>query len=169
MIKDARIVEVLVAEEDYKFSLSKNDLTPEQLKEALLDANDSEVTFVWIEKWIVSDSHPECRDPSVHELLDDVKVGEEIIAELGDGVLDKNGGIDRGRLAEIVFTPADRVKALTAILHWRVLERAERLIETYERDENAHAIVLDMPLLIEVDWAKKCEKVVFIECELQKR
>ncbi len=69
MIKDARIVEVLVAEEDYKFSVSKSDITPEQLKEALADVDNPKVTFVWIEKWLVSDSHPECRDSSVHELL----------------------------------------------------------------------------------------------------
>ena len=108
-------------------------------------------------------------DAIVHELLDEGKVREEIIAEFGDGVLDKDGRIDRGRLGEIVFAQADRVKVLTAVLHWRVLEQVERLIEAYEKDEKAHAIVLDMPLLVEVDWAKKCEKVVFIECELPKR
>ena len=69
MIKDARIVEVLVAEEDYKFSVSKSDITPKQLEAALADVDNPEITFVWIEKWLVSDSHPECRDPSVHELL----------------------------------------------------------------------------------------------------
>jgi len=69
MIKDARIVEVLVAEEDYKFSVSKKDLTPEELKTALADGNNPKESYVWIEKWIVSDSHPDCRDPSVHELL----------------------------------------------------------------------------------------------------
>jgi len=69
MIEDARIVEVLVAEEDYKFSVSKSGITPKQLEVALADVDNPEITFVWIEKWLVSASHPECRDPSVHELL----------------------------------------------------------------------------------------------------
>ena len=69
MIKDARIVEVLVAEEDYKFSVSKNDLTPEELKIALTDANNPKESFVWIEKWLVSDSYRDCQGPGLHELV----------------------------------------------------------------------------------------------------
>ncbi len=67
MIKDARIVEVLVAEDDYKFSVSKGDLTPEELEIVLADVGKDR--FVWTEKWIVSDSHPECQSPSVHEIV----------------------------------------------------------------------------------------------------
>ena len=69
MIRDARIVEVLVAEEDYKFSVSENDLTPKQLEQAIADANDLKESFVWIEKWIVSDTHPTCQGPAIHELM----------------------------------------------------------------------------------------------------
>ena len=34
----------------------------------------------------------------------------------------------------------------------------------YSRQENIRAIVLDMPLLLEVAWDKHCDVLIFVEC-----
>ena len=49
-------------------------------------------------------------------------------------------------------------------MHPLVLERTEELIEQYNCDNRIKAIVLDMPLLIEVGWAPRCDKLIFVDC-----
>ena len=108
-------------------------------------------------------------DAIVHNLLAEQDVRAEIVAKFGEAVTDGQGGIDRRRLGEIAFSSAAELKKLTDILHWRVLERAEGLIEGYNGEKGVIGIVLDMPLLVEVGWAERCEKLVFVDCSREKR
>jgi dephospho-CoA kinase len=50
-----------------------------------------------------------------------------------------------------------------------VLGRAEELIKRYNRQNEVKAIVLDMPLLVEVGWARRCDKLIFVDCKRQLR
>ena len=108
-------------------------------------------------------------DEITHELLEKESVKEKITASFGRSVLDSEGKIDHKKLAETVFTDSSKLPTLNGIIHPLVLERAERLIEQYNLDRNASAIVLDIPLLVEVGWAKRCNKLVFVDCERQLR
>ncbi len=72
-------------------------------------------------------------------------------------------------MADIAFSDADRLSALNKIIHPLVLERAEELIKQYNRQNQVKAIVLDMPLLAEVGWAKRCNKLIFVDCKRQLR
>jgi len=58
---------------------------------------------------------------------------------------------------------------LSSVLHPLVLQRAEELIEQYNRQNQVKAIVLDMPLLVEVGWDKRCDRLIFIDCEQKLR
>ena len=49
------------------------------------------------------------------------------------------------------------------------LSRAEQLIKRYNRQNQVKAIVLDMPLLVEVGWDKRCDKLIFVDCRRQLR
>ncbi|MCJ7728699.1 MAG: dephospho-CoA kinase [Sedimentisphaerales bacterium] len=72
---------------------------------------------------------------------------------------------------------ADRLGELTGILHPLVLARVEQLIAKYTQEpwfDSAHhrgvkAIVLDMPLLVEVGWKKRCDRIIFVDCNLAVR
>jgi dephospho-CoA kinase len=55
------------------------------------------------------------------------------------------------------------------VVHPRVLERTERLIAQYNQCAHAQAIVLDMPLLIEVGWADRCDRLIFVRCDRRRR
>lgn len=109
-------------------------------------------------------------------VLDADRVGHEVLrlAEVeraardrwGDAVFDAAGRIDRGRLAAIVFAPppdGPRERAeLEKLTHPRIAERIER-----ERERLAAAgcpaAVLDAPLLLEANWDRLCDRLVYVE------
>jgi dephospho-CoA kinase len=108
-------------------------------------------------------------DKIAHELLDKGDVKSKIVNSFGEAVLDCNGEIDRKKLAELVFADADKLSLLNKIIHPPVLKRAEELIERYNGQDRIKAIVLDMPLLVEVGWDKRCDMLIFVDCNLQLR
>ncbi len=103
-------------------------------------------------------------DRIAHALLDQTDVAEKILDSFGRELLDESGRIDRLRLARVVFSNPDKLKSLTDILHPIVLRDVDKLIGKFEQDGTIRAIALDMPLLIEVGWAQRCDKLVFVEC-----
>ena len=104
-------------------------------------------------------------DKIAHELLNKKNVKEKIIDFFGPAILDSAEKIDRGKLAEIVFADSEKIAWLNGIIHPFVLERAEELINKYHNQKKVKAIVLDMPLLVEVGWGKRCDKIIFIDCK----
>jgi len=104
-------------------------------------------------------------DRIAHELLDSSAVREKIISLFGNDILGSEGEIDHKKLADIVFVDADKLSRLNSVVHPLVLNRAEELIEQYNRQNQVKAIVLDMPLLVEVGWAKRCDRLIFVDCK----
>ncbi|MHC4106402.1 MAG: dephospho-CoA kinase, partial [Planctomycetota bacterium] len=102
-------------------------------------------------------------DQTAHELFDEPVVKIQVVAFFGEVILDPTGKIDHGKLADIVFTDADKLSALNQIIHPPVLQRAEELIKQYNGQNQVKAIVLDMPLLVEVGWSKRCDKLIFVD------
>ena len=83
--------------------------------------------------------------------------------------MDSAGKIDNRKLADIVFADIEKLSLLNKVIHPLVLARVEQLIDNYNRQKQVRAIVLDMPLLVEVGWDKRCDKLVFVDCERQNR
>lgn len=108
-------------------------------------------------------------DKIAHELLDKSDVKSRITDSFGEAVLDCTGKIDHKKLAEIVFSDADKLALLNKIIHPSVLMQAEELIKQYNSQSRIKAIVLDMPLLVEVGWDKRCDILIFVDCNLQLR
>ena len=104
-------------------------------------------------------------DKIAHELLDERSVKEQVVAVFGEVVLDSTGRIDRKKLADIAFSARQRWAQLNSIIHPVVLARTEKLINRYNQAPLVKAIVLDMPLLAEVGWLKRCDETIFIDCE----
>ncbi len=108
-------------------------------------------------------------DKIAHKLLDEPNVKKEVISFFGERILAKGGKIDRKKLADVVFSDAHKLSALNTIIHPLVLEQAEELIERYNRENKVNGIVLDMPLLVEVGWDKRCDRLIFVDCRQQLR
>jgi dephospho-CoA kinase len=108
-------------------------------------------------------------DKIAHELLDEPAIKRKMVSSFGQDILDSAGKIDRSKLADIVFADARKLSSINRIVHPPVLARIERLIEQYNGEPAVRAIVLDMPLLVEVSWAKRCDRLVFVDCKWQIR
>src|SRR4030042_1939702 len=102
-------------------------------------------------------------DEIAKQFLQNEDVKTQIRAVFGSEVFAHNGKIDKKRLAEAVFTSSDTVKAINAIIHPRVLKKTDELIEKYQK-QPVKAVVLDMPLLAEIGWEKKGDKLIFVQC-----
>jgi dephospho-CoA kinase len=108
-------------------------------------------------------------DKIAHELLEKKSVKDKIVAAFGSSLSDSNGKINRRKLAQVVFTDPQRLALLNGIIHPLVLERTELLIDRYSRQGKIRAIVLDMPLLVEVGWAGRCDRLIFVNCRQKTR
>ncbi len=103
-------------------------------------------------------------DKIAHELLEKKSVKEKIVEYFGPVILNPKGKINRRKLAEIVFSDAGKLASLNRVIHPLVLEKTEKLIEKYKSQKKVKAVVLDMPLLVEVGWKERCNKLIFVDC-----
>lgn len=108
-------------------------------------------------------------DDIAHEVLEEGPVRDRVCELFGRRVVQPDGRIDRKRLARIVFADPEKLAALNKVIHPRVLQRTEELIGQYNRCAHAKAIVLDMPLLVEVGWADRCDRLIYVKCDPAQR
>jgi len=108
-------------------------------------------------------------DAMVHEFLQTEPVRDQVVRLFGREILTASGEIDRRKLARVVFVQADKLAALNNVLHPLVIERTDELIRQYTHSIHVRAIVLDMPLLVEVGWADRCDRLIFVDSDRQRR
>ena len=103
-------------------------------------------------------------DEIVHRFLrEDETVKREIVARLGEEVLDEGGEIDRRRVAELVFADPDRVRWLEGLLHPRVVATYLKWREDLAELPNPPAVcVTEVPLLYEVGGETRFDVVVAV-------
>ncbi|MER6389542.1 dephospho-CoA kinase [Streptomyces sp. NPDC001523] len=83
-----------------------------------------------------------------------------VVAAFGESVLTPQGTLDRPRLGSLVFTDAEKLRTLNAIVHPLVGARSAEL----ERAAGADAIVVhDVPLLTENGLASLYDLVVVVD------
>ena len=104
-------------------------------------------------------------DKIAHELLEEKSIKEKIINNFGEGILDSCEKISHKKLADIVFNDSQKLSMLNGIIHPLVLRKTEELIEKFNQQNQIKAIVLDMPLLLEVGWEKSCDRLIFVDCD----
>jgi dephospho-CoA kinase len=83
-----------------------------------------------------------------------------VVEEFGPDVLAPDGTLDRPRLGAVVFADPERRRALEAIIHARVRERAAE-IEAAAPD--GAVVVHDIPLLAETGQAAGFDAVVVVD------
>jgi dephospho-CoA kinase len=108
-------------------------------------------------------------DVIAHRLLNEPDIREQIVKFFGGSVLGIDGKVDHRKLARAAFAHAEKIEKLNSIVHPKVLAEVEKKIEEIQKNSEAKAIVLDMPLLAEVGWDKRCDVLIFIECNREKR
>lgn len=120
-------------------------------------------------------------DPIVHKTLENPDVIEQLRAywrvdkygctkKVGvpHAQVFKNGVPCRLGIGKLVFeNPAERI-FLEDVLHPYVNAKINELIEIYSNGYH-QLIVLDIPLLIEYGWDKRCDEICFVDCPLEER
>jgi len=82
----------------------------------------------------------------------------EVVGVFGQGIISTDGTIDRRKLAKIVFRDSDARARLNHIMHPRIRERVEALIEDHEK-AGVDIVVIEAPLLLEAGWKSKVDEV----------
>ncbi len=104
-------------------------------------------------------------DSISHQLLEEKDVLKKIVRVFGKEILDDKGKISRSALANRVFGDPAKLETLTGILHPLIMARVEQLIAQCGPQPAVRAIVLDIPLLVEVGWEKRCDHFIFVDCK----
>lgn len=98
-------------------------------------------------------------DQCVHDLMARNGAATPIILDIFPQSADDHGGIDRGKLRDIVFKDNPEHRAvLESILHPMVRESANRFIRNHRRNRRK-ICVLDIPLLFETNGQGRCDAV----------
>jgi dephospho-CoA kinase len=88
----------------------------------------------------------------------DTELWREVIAAFGTAILKPSGEIDRSKLGEIVFGNPELLSRLNQIMHPRIYDMVKAQIEDYRR-QGVEVIVVEVPLLIEADWAPLVDEI----------
>jgi dephospho-CoA kinase len=78
----------------------------------------------------------------------------------GPEAVDAGGGLDRARVARIVFADDEKRRALEAIVHPEVARATAAALDAHRDTDDV--VVLDSPLLIETGTYRGCDVVVVV-------
>jgi len=90
---------------------------------------------------------------------------DELIATFGDEIL-TNGILDRSKLGQIVFADPEARKTLEAIIHPRVAEAFDEIIEDSPEDS---VIIYQIPILVETKGEDRFDYIITVEATLENR
>src|SRR6185369_12802665 len=90
---------------------------------------------------------------------------EDIVREFGNEVLALDGSVDRIKLGAIVFADQPRRQRLNEIVHPRVIEEQNRLLEDLQANRPDAIVVIDAALMIESGGYKRFDKLIVVYCD----
>lgn len=90
-----------------------------------------------------------------------------VLASFGDSVLSENGGIDRRRLGQIVFSDADSLNRLNAIVHPLVFACEDYWLESVQSGDPHGVAVVEAAILIETGSYRRFDKLIVTWCPLE--
>ena len=90
---------------------------------------------------------------------------DELVATFGDEIL-TNGILDRSKLGQIVFAAPNARKTLEEIIHPRVAEAFEEIVQSSPADS---VIVYQIPILVETKGQDRFDYIITVEATLENR
>lgn len=92
---------------------------------------------------------------------------DSVVAHFGREILNPNGTINRGRLANAAF-PA-RISELNAIVHPAVVAAQNHWMDTIQRTDPGGIAVVEAALILEAGAARDFDKLVVVTCNLEQK
>ena len=97
-------------------------------------------------------------DERAREISNSPKIIEAVKAEFGNHLI-KNGLLDRGRLAEIVFNDSDKLSKLNKIIHPTVLKDFKDWVQKHS---NSPILIKEAAILFESGSYKDCDFIITV-------
>ena len=94
------------------------------------------------------------------EIIEYPEIIEKIKAEISSKIFNNENKLDRKKLSEIVFENKDKLKKLNEIMHPIILKKMWEEVEKLKKDYKI--IVVDIPLLFEINMEKEVDKILLI-------
>ena len=102
-------------------------------------------------------------DAIAHQVMEPTRPAwRRIVKAFGAGALNDDHTINRARLAAIVFRDGNRRRVLERIIHPPVLRELQRQLRRLRRSRRVPAVVLDVPLLVEVGAQRWVDALVVV-------
>lgn len=98
------------------------------------------------------------------EIMSDNKLLEEVFQVFGEDVKDKDGTLNRKKLASIVFSDDKKLIALNDITHPAIKNEIKRRIKDIE-NKGRNIVIVDAALLIEGKFLDLIDKLIVITCD----
>jgi dephospho-CoA kinase len=83
-----------------------------------------------------------------------------IALEFGEDMIDSEGTLNRAKLGALVFSDAEKLEKLNAIMHPAVKTRSAEVLAKARADNPDSVIVYDVPLLVEADIARNYDEII---------
>jgi len=106
-------------------------------------------------------------DEIAHQIIKKNSVAyKKIVEAFKDKVLDKNKGIDRKKLGDVVFNDDKQLKKLNSIMHPIILKKIKNQIkEIRNKCKEKTKIIIDAPLLLETKTKSLVDKIVVVKID----
>jgi dephospho-CoA kinase len=112
-------------------------------------------------------------DRMSHELmLPGEAVYYEVVAKFGREILDFDGKVNRGRLAEVAFgggNKPSRIAELNAIVHPAVIAKQEAWMDEIERQHPNSIAIVEAALILEAGMKPHFDKLIVVTCHPEQR
>jgi len=102
------------------------------------------------------------------DLLREPATRQALGKRFGDEIFSPSGEVDRGRLADRVFTDREALESLNSIMHPELCERTRLALDAARR-RDVPAVILDAPLVLEKRLDTLSDFVVYIEASEEVR
>lgn len=86
----------------------------------------------------------------------------KLIKAFGKEILQKDGSIDRRKLAVKIFSDPKQRDLLNRILHPRIKKEMDRQVKAIGQKDPKAIVVIDAPLLIETGYHREMDKVIVV-------
>ena len=94
------------------------------------------------------------------EVIQYPEIIEKIKLAISNEVFDFNNKLNRKKMSEIVFENQEKLKKLNEIMHPEILKKMWKEVEKLKKDYKI--IVVDIPLLFEINMEKEVDKILLI-------
>ena len=92
---------------------------------------------------------------------------DKVVHSFGREILDKDGAINRSKLADLVFP--GRIDELNAIVHPEVVKRQNSWMAEVEQSDPHGIAVVEAALLLEAGADKDFDKVIAVTCDFEQK